>query len=85
MHSSTIASYLVTEVGNKILGETYITMTCRHKCVSDICVRGNTHPYRDMCAGNMIAEETRIPMTPESLWSKEETSTTNPKYQPLRV
>ena len=29
-----------------------------------ICVRGNTHPYRDMCAGNTHPWETHIPVTP---------------------
>ena len=46
-------------------------MCAEETCITDgkhaslvIYVRGNTHPYRDMCAGNMIPGETRIPMTP---------------------
>ena len=44
--------------------ETYITDGKHASLV--IYVRGNTHPYRDMCAGNTIPGETRIPMTPAS-------------------
>lgn len=40
--------------GNSLTGEKYITVTCGSVgcySVSDICVRGNMDPYRDMCTG----------------------------------
>ena len=50
-------------VENKIPGETHITMTCRIKCISDICV-GKHASLGIYVWGNMIPKETRITMTP---------------------
>ena len=52
-----------TRIPSEMCGEETCITDGKHASLV-IYVRGNTHPYRDMCAGNTMPGETRIPMTP---------------------